>query len=269
MRASAAVTDEIDRPDSPFRSVACILEGGAARLLGDPEHARVCFERGAALGALFTPATEAQSLGFLALLAADDERWGEAESLTDRALLIVDAYGLEERPAMAQLYATAALLAARAGSTQRTRELAKHAGWLLDTLKSVVPWLSVETRILLARASLLVGDTIDARAWITEAEAILERYPDSGLLPELAHAVREQLDQTDRPLGLTAAPLTTAELRVLRYLPTHLSFAQIADELFVSRNTVKTQAIAVYRKLEVTSRGDAVERARALGLLAP
>jgi LuxR family maltose regulon positive regulatory protein len=54
---------------------------------------------------------------------------------------------------------------------------------------------------------------------------------------------------------------------VLRYLPTHLSFAQIADELFVSRNTVKTQAIAVYRKLDVSSRAEAVERARGLGLV--
>ena len=56
---------------------------------------------------------------------------------------------------------------------------------------------------------------------------------------------------------------------MLRYLPTHLSFAEIADEVFVSRNTVKTQAIAVYRKLGVTSRAAAVERARAAGLLDP
>ncbi len=54
--------------------------------------------------------------------------------------------------------------------------------------------------------------------------------------------------------AVAASPLTPAELRVLRYLPTHLSFAEIADEVYVSRNTVKTQAIAVYRKLGVGSR---------------
>ncbi len=48
--------------------------------------------------------------------------------------------------------------------------------------------------------------------------------------------------------------MTPAEMRVLRYLPTHLTFAAIADELFVSRNTVKTQAISIYRKLGVSSR---------------
>jgi LuxR family maltose regulon positive regulatory protein len=66
---------------------------------------------------------------------------------------------------------------------------------------------------------------------------------------------------------LRADPLTTAELRVLAYLPTHLSFQAMAEDLFVSRNTVKTQAISIYRKLGVSSRGDAVARARDLGLL--
>ena len=55
--------------------------------------------------------------------------------------------------------------------------------------------------------------------------------------------------------GGYSVPLTTAELRVLRYLPTHLSFQAMADELFVSRNTVKTQAIAIYRKLGVVVAG--------------
>jgi LuxR family transcriptional regulator, maltose regulon positive regulatory protein len=50
-------------------------------------------------------------------------------------------------------------------------------------------------------------------------------------------------------------------------LPTHLSFREIADRLFVSRNTVKTQAISVYRKLAVASRSAAVARGRQLGLL--
>jgi LuxR family maltose regulon positive regulatory protein len=64
-----------------------------------------------------------------------------------------------------------------------------------------------------------------------------------------------------------SVPLTTAELRVLRYLPTQLSFPEIAGGLFVSRHTIKTQALAVYHKLGVSSRTAAVDRARDLGLL--
>ena len=67
---------------------------------------------------------------------------------------------------------------------------------------------------------------------------------------------------------LGVASLTTAELRLLPLLPTHLTLAQISERLFVSRNTVKTQAISVYRKLGVTSRSETVARMHELGLLA-
>lgn len=63
------------------------------------------------------------------------------------------------------------------------------------------------------------------------------------------------------------APLTLAELRVLRFLPMHMTFREIGTRLYVSRSTVKTQALAVYRKLDVSSRSEAVGRARALGLV--
>lgn len=61
--------------------------------------------------------------------------------------------------------------------------------------------------------------------------------------------------------------LTPAELRVLAYLQTHLMFREIADRLTVSQNTVKTHAMGIYRKLAVSSRSAAVERALEFGLL--
>jgi LuxR family maltose regulon positive regulatory protein len=63
--------------------------------------------------------------------------------------------------------------------------------------------------------------------------------------------------------------LTPAELRLVPLLATHMSFREIGEHLHVSRNTVKTQAIAVYRKLGVSSRSDAIERAATLGLVQP
>ena len=62
-------------------------------------------------------------------------------------------------------------------------------------------------------------------------------------------------------------PLTPAELRLLPYLQTHLTIREIGERLFVSRNTVKTQAISIYQKLAVSSRSEAIERARECGLL--
>ena len=63
-------------------------------------------------------------------------------------------------------------------------------------------------------------------------------------------------------------PLTQSETRVLRYLPTHMGAPEIAAELFVSANTVKTHLRHLYRKLGAHSRQEAVQRARAIGLLA-
>jgi LuxR family maltose regulon positive regulatory protein len=64
-----------------------------------------------------------------------------------------------------------------------------------------------------------------------------------------------------------AAGLTGAELRLLPMLATHLSFREIGERLYVSRNTIKTQAISVYRKLGVSARSAAVDRAAELGLI--
>jgi LuxR family transcriptional regulator, maltose regulon positive regulatory protein len=71
---------------------------------------------------------------------------------------------------------------------------------------------------------------------------------------------------TPRPLR---EPLTESEIRVLRYLPTNLSAPEIAGELYLAVSTVKTHIQHIYAKLGTHRRGDAVQRARTLGLLAP
>ena len=65
---------------------------------------------------------------------------------------------------------------------------------------------------------------------------------------------------------LGASSLTTAELRLLSVLPSHLTLAEIAERFYVSRNTVKTQAISIYRKLGVSTRGEAIQRIHQLGI---
>ena len=81
--------------------------------------------------------------------------------------------------------------------------------------------------------------------------------------------LQEAWKQADAAMAPTNRwPLSPAELRLLRFLPTHLTFPQIADELFVSANTVKTQARSIYEKLGVSSRNEAVACAQTAGLLA-
>jgi LuxR family transcriptional regulator, maltose regulon positive regulatory protein len=90
---------------------------------------------------------------------------------------------------------------------------------------------------------------------------------------DLLAAARLQAASAARPQGpldpqAPLEPLRGSELRVLRYLPTHLTAAEIASELGVSVNTVKTHMRNLYAKLDTHRRTETVERARDLGLLA-
>jgi LuxR family maltose regulon positive regulatory protein len=120
---------------------------------------------------------------------------------------------------------------------------------------------------LLARAGALMGDPAAADDLLDGAGEPLA--PPAGapvLLEDLARAREATEGLAPGALG-GRTPLTAAETRVLRLLPTHHSFRGIGERLHLSRFTVKSQALAVYRKLGVGSRGEAVARARALGLL--
>ena len=95
----------------------------------------------------------------------------------------------------------------------------------------------------------------------------MQRRPDLGsLIDDLAETGLELSLLRASATGLPT--LTPAEARLLPLLTTHLSFREIGEQLFVSPHTVKTQAISIYRKLGVSSRGTAVEAARSIGLLA-
>ena len=96
---------------------------------------------------------------------------------------------------------------------------------------------------------------------------MLELRPDMGSLVEDARELHERVAAAAGPAGAWAMSLTGAELRLLPYLATHLTFPEIATRLFISRNTVKTEAVSIYRKLSASSRSEAIERAVEVGLL--
>ena len=106
-----------------------------------------------------------------------------------------------------------------------------------------------------------------ARTVLAEVDDVLERRPNMGILVEDARELHDLVAATSGPDGAWAMSLTGAELRLLPYLATHLTFPGIASRLFISRNTVKSEAVSIYRKLGVSSRNDAIERAVEIGLL--
>ena len=80
-----------------------------------------------------------------------------------------------------------------------------------------------------------------------------------GSLADDARLLHTQVAATVGSAGAWAMSLTGAELRLLPYLATHLTFPEIASRLFLSRNTVKTEAVSIYRKLGASSRSQTIE----------
>jgi LuxR family maltose regulon positive regulatory protein len=129
-----------------------------------------------------------------------------------------------------------------------------------------LPVVSVQALLELAHAYAGLDETSGAREVLRQVRAVLRRRPDLGNLPAAADELEAALDSASQhPPG--AAALTTAELRLLPLLPTHLTFPEIGERLHISRHTVKTQAISIYQKLAVSSRSAAIARMRDLGLI--
>ena len=119
----------------------------------------------------------------------------------------------------------------------------------------------------LARAEIRLSDAPAARALLARAARLQQAVPGAPVLAEWLHQGWERADAFAAGATGELPALTNAELRVLRFLPSHLSFREIGDRLHVSANTVKTQALSAYRKLDVGCRSEAVARGRAVGLL--
>ena len=129
------------------------------------------------------------------------------------------------------------------------------------------PWYVAQVRIVLARVALRLSDVVGRACAHRGGRPSRCVRPDAPVLAAVARGGLRAGGGLLVGRGRCPASLTTAELRILGLLPTHLSFREMGTRLYVSPNTVKTQAQAVYRKLDASSRSEAVARARVLGLL--
>lgn len=252
-------------PDSPWIAYACVIEGAAARLAGDPDAAREALEEGARHGDRHLPSGRTSCLAELALMALEAGDETEAWALEERARATVERYGLGDDPTQSLVAATTALIRARRGRIDEAILAARHTEALLATLPGTASWYEGEVRTVLARALIQLDDPAGARRWLDQAEPFVDACSEEA--PVLAASFADARSALQDPDGEERWPLTPAELRLLHMLPSHFSFRDIADRLCVSTNTVKSQARSIYRKLGVASRAEAVSAARAGGLI--
>ena len=180
---------------------------------------------------------------------------------------MVAAHGLSTTPASVLVLAVGAASAMREGRVDEAKAAASGCQDLLAQLDDSLAWLSAETRILVARVALGLGHVARARELLAEASRLARRTPDVVLFQRWFDDAWGQFDERAETTLAGIGSLTTAELRVLRFLPTHYPFHEIAQRLHVSSNTVKTHVHAVYRKLDASSRSEAVATATRAGLL--
>jgi LuxR family transcriptional regulator, maltose regulon positive regulatory protein len=200
----------------------------------------------------------------LAIVEADDGNVGAARAAAATALDTAQSYGLPGYHGIAPAFAVAA-------RTATDPDLARtHTRHAIELARRGT------TNLGLAYVLTSCGDTLldlgddDGEAMLAEARDVIETCADPGIASRyLAQATaRHQLgtERRERTAALVEQ-LTDRELAVLKYLPSKLSQREIAVELYVSQNTVKTHTSAIYRKLGVSDRKSAVQAARDLRIL--
>ena len=216
------------------------------------------------------PAVHAVTLAHLALarLRAGDR--ASALELSSAAQSEIEASGLASYPLVGLVHCVSSLSAAIRGDGDGSRRHAEDAEGILQLSRAIVVRTHLHTRQVLAEAALVRGDVEEARRLLTESRRRLGEEPDAVLLHRVQGELERRLEsRRDERAGLpSVVKLTPAEVRVLEELRSHRSLDEIGRRLYISRNTVKTHTVSIYRKVGVSNRSQAVDRADELGLFA-
>ncbi|NVN52840.1 LuxR C-terminal-related transcriptional regulator [Mycolicibacterium hippocampi] len=245
---------------NPWWGAATVMKGAAESMLGNVSRARTLLESALPVTDDI-PGFQAAALAHLALMdlgSGDDEG---AVATSDAARTIADKYDLCDVVPMVVVYAVSAVMSARVGDSAGARESVSITEKLLGRLGHLAGRTALMGHGLLAWTAAVIQDPELLSTHLDAAERARRREPD-------AVALLQRVDRVRAMAAGGARPLTAAELRLLPYLATHFSLQRIADELVVGRETTKSQATSIYRKLGVKSRAEAVSEARRVGLLA-
>ena len=266
MQTDAEVALSLAPAGSALQATAHLLLGIAQLLAGDTDPAGQRLADAADIGEELGIDTAMVALAERSILAMSGGDWQEAEVLVERARDVARREWLEQYATSALLYAVMARLAIHRGDVPRARSDLAHAEGLVPKLTDALPHLAVQVRLELARGYLPLTDVAAARTVLGEVDSLLRRRPQLGSLRRQAEELRAQLGaMRNGTIGVSS--LTAAEVRLLRLLGTHHSFREMGAQLSLSQHTVKSQAMSIYRKFGVSSRSEAVQHARDLGLL--
>jgi LuxR family transcriptional regulator, maltose regulon positive regulatory protein len=252
-----------------FTTPTPVLQQGIARILcGDLDGGDVCLQDAVSVGEQIG-SLEHVAVGLCerSLVAIARSQWDRAAILAEQADVVVRRAGIEESYATLLVSAVRARTALHRADLPAVHQELARAQRLRHLLTYALPYFAVQARIELAHVHLGLADLAGARTLMRELDGLLRRRPGLGTLTGQAQELRAQLARERDASVPGASALTAAELRLLPLMSTHLSFPQIAQELFLAPSTIKTEALSIYRKLGASSRNQAIARSRELGLL--
>jgi LuxR family maltose regulon positive regulatory protein len=254
-------------PASPWRTTGLLLEGVADLLTGRPDQADPILAHAVELGRrIGTLPAASIALAERCLVASGRHDWAQADTLAEQALAMLQTGRLNDYFISPLVHTVAARTALHHGDVPQAKEHLVQAARLRPLLTYAIPVFAVQTLLEMGRSYLALDDAAGARTVLRQARGILQLRPDLGVLPQQADELHAKLD-TVRGGVPGVSTLTTAELRLLPLLATHLNFLEIGERLYLSKYTIKTQAASIYRKLGASSRSQAVQRLQEIGLL--
>jgi LuxR family transcriptional regulator, maltose regulon positive regulatory protein len=251
--------------ESMWRVTVHVQLGWALALAGRFDEARPLLERGAVLA----PRTEQwlNAVGADCLLAYVDLEAGDVESAERwalRAIDVLESQGLADTATGGWASATLGAVLAHTRDRDEGERLLRLG---VDRMRTASePLLVIQALLALTAALATRGATDEGRRALGEAKDLMDACADPGVLADRWDEVNRSLAASTRSIA-DGTELTKRELEILRMLPTRLSQREIGRRQFVSYNTVHSHIRSIYRKLGVSSRVDAVKRAREQGLL--
>ena len=266
MRESAMLSVDLEAdPATPWYALARTALGAALYLSGEFDAAVTPLRDAVLHSSASSGLGRMLACSVSAVVAAERGQLDHAQELARTAREIVVSNDLGQTPNAAPAYTACGAVSVMRGRLVEARDEFQHALRLRRPWFGISPWVSVDTMIRLTPVLYQLGDTAAAASLLGEAADLLAALPD-GADAQLSRVRRleERLSIRSRSLP---EPLTEREEEVLRLLRGSLSLRQIAEELSLSGNTIKTHVKNIYRKLAATHRGEAVRRARQLELL--
>jgi LuxR family maltose regulon positive regulatory protein len=263
IHASEIETDE----RSPAHALAQAALGHAAYVLGDLELA-VQSLRSATVAGDDTPGfVQVRSLSIRSLIEDERGNLAQARELAELALGVVDARGMRTAPQASLAVTAFGLAQAASGKVDDALGTLEEGLDPLRQPRAPQSWNSIHHLVATSKVAAIAGRVALARDLMDELTHRMARYPVGMEAMRVRAAAVQSLLSDEAATEMLGEPLTHREEEVLRLLQTDLTPQEIATELYLTLNTIKTHVSAVYRKLGAHSRSEAVVVARQRSLL--